>query len=274
MSELRSFPRQAPQNTGLNSGEQSVSWREVFKRALAQSTWARRHEKRVDAIEPKHMPSRFSSNQKFLIFIACTVVFGVIVAFGAIRYIDLPTPPKNTSTVAKGKSFLGITPSATIPKPAPGKPFVATPQPHPNVIWNPPPPPPSQQQQPTAAVAPQTPAATSAAPAATPRVAPAMPSQPAIAVGKPAITPLVYQARHDKHFGGSCSGQLTLSSAGLFFHCADDPGASVQVALNQIGAVDENGIETLSGKKFHFSIPGMSKNAEQTLFANWLHQVR
>jgi hypothetical protein len=271
MSDLSSFSHQARNSVSNTSGPAS-SWRQIFRRAVEQSTWTRRHEPQVDIIEANHMPSRFSSNQKFLIFIACLAVFGVIVAVGVIRYIDLPTPPKNASAVAKGKSFLGITPSAK-PKPAPGKPFAAVAQTHPNVIWNPPPPAPSQQQSSTALPL-QTPAATPAAPTVVaPQVSPALPPQP-VATGKPAITPLVYQARHDKHFGGSCSGQLTLSSAGLSFHCADDPGAGVQVALNQIGSVDENGIETLSGKKFHFSIPGMSKNAEQTLFSNWLHRVR
>jgi hypothetical protein len=272
MSDLSSFSHRAPQNTVANTTGQSTSWRQIFKRAMEQSRWNRNHESRVDTIESNHMLSRFSSNQKFLILIACIVVFGVIVAFGIIRYLDLPAPPKNASAVTKGKSFLGITPSTGKAKPAPGKPFVAAPQTHPNVIWNPPPPP-QGQQQPSIALAPQTPAATPMAPTASPQVAPALPAQP-VASGKPAITPLVYQARHDKHFGGSCAGQLTLSSAGIVFHCADDPEGSVQIALNQIGAIDENGVETLSGKKYHFSIPGMSRNAEQSLFANWLHQVR
>jgi hypothetical protein len=110
-----------------------------------------------------------------------------------------------------------------------------------------------------------------------PQVAgPAPPTQPAIpATGpRPPFSPLVYQARHDKHFGGGCAGQLTLSAAGLTFQCPDDPGANLQVALNEIGAVDENGVQLTSGKKYHFSISGMNKSAEQLLFTNWLHQVR
>lgn len=88
------------------------------------------------------------------------------------------------------------------------------------------------------------------------------------------MPPQVFRARHDKHFGGSCSGQLTLNTAGLVFDCPNDPGESFQVALNEIGAVDDNGIRLLSGKKYHFSISGMSKSAEQALFASWLRQVR
>ena len=273
MSDLSSFSHQAPQNSVASTSGQSTSWRQIFMRAVEQSRWNRNHDSRVGTIESNHMLSRFSSNQKFLILIACIVVLAVIGAFGIIRYLDLPTPPKNASAVTKGKSFLGITPSTSKPKPAAGKTFAAETQTHPNVIWNPPPPP-QGQQQPSAAIVPQAPGATPmAAPTVSPQVMPALPSQ-TVATGKPAITPLIYQARHDKHFGGSCSGQLTLSSAGLVFHCADDPEGSVQIALNQIGAIDENGVETLAGKKYHFSIPGMSKNAEQTLFSNWLHQVR
>jgi hypothetical protein len=85
---------------------------------------------------------------------------------------------------------------------------------------------------------------------------------------------MVYQARHDKVFGGGCSGQLTLSSTGLAFNCLDDPGGSVQIPVNQIGAADENGVRLLSGKKFHFSIRGMTRSGEEALFLNWLHQIR
>jgi hypothetical protein len=96
----------------------------------------------------------------------------------------------------------------------------------------------------------------------------------------PAVTPnapygpVSYPARHDKHFGESCSGQLTLNSSGLMFNCPENPEGSVQVAINQIGSVDENGIRLISGKKYHFSIPGMTKSGEQQLFANWFNRVR
>jgi hypothetical protein len=48
----------------------------------------------------------------------------------------------------------------------------------------------------------------------------------------------------------------------------------MQIALKEIGSVDENGVRLLSGKKYHFSIPGMSKSGEEAIFVNWLHQVR
>jgi hypothetical protein len=48
----------------------------------------------------------------------------------------------------------------------------------------------------------------------------------------------------------------------------------VEVAINEIGSVDENGIELMSGKKYHFSISGMTKGSEHKLFADWLRSVR
>ncbi len=85
---------------------------------------------------------------------------------------------------------------------------------------------------------------------------------------------MVYSARHEKHFGESCSGQLTLNGNGLVFRCPDDPGGSFQVALADIESVDSNGIRLSSGKKYHFAIAGMTKDSEQQLFANWLQQIR
>lgn len=157
------------------------------------------------------------------------------------------------------------------PKPSAGKPFQA-----------PPPPMQSTYPVPTPAVQPSQPANTAIplpgqnmAGAVKPApIAPNTPANSVVPAARPPFTPLVYQAKHDKVFGGSCSGQLTLNSGGLLFNCADDPHGSMQIALSEIGAVDENGVRLLSGKKYHFSIPGMTKGGEEALFANWLHQVR
>jgi len=85
---------------------------------------------------------------------------------------------------------------------------------------------------------------------------------------------VTYPARHDKHFGAGCSGQLTLNSTALVFNCPGDPGSGFQLPINQIDAVDDNGIRLLSGKKYHFTIPGMNKSAEKALFTDWLNRVR
>ena len=210
---------------------------------------------------------------KHLTIAVLFVVLGSLIAFGIIRLATRPAAVKHVrGTVASGKSLLGLAQS-TKPKPAPGKPFVPETETHLPIptVWTPSSP--SPQQAPFTAVAPQTPQHTPMTPQAPPQVATAPPPQPLIPT-RPSFAPLIYQARHEKHFGGSCSGELTLNAAGLTFHCPDDPGGSVRIALNEIGAVDENGVQLLSGKKYHFSIAGMTKSAEQALFSNWLHQVR
>jgi len=171
-------------------------------------------------------------------------------------------------------SALGSLTHGTTPKPAPGKPLVP--------VTEPPPPSPAPRVQaaappqhpPSAAPAPPNqPTASLGTPAPPPAFKNAPPPPPAVTTGTP-YAPVVYPARHDKHFGDSCSGRLTLNSNGLQFDCPDDPGGGVQVAINQIGSVDENGIRLTSGKKYHFSIPGMTKISEQELFADWFNRVR
>jgi len=91
---------------------------------------------------------------------------------------------------------------------------------------------------------------------------------------RPAYAPLSYNARHEKVFGGGCSGQLVLSSTGLQFNCLEDSHGSMQIALSEISAVDENGVRLTSGKKLHFTISGMNKPSEQALFTDWLKRLR
>lgn len=177
------------------------------------------------------------------------------------------------ATAGAGGSFIGPPTHATTAKPAPGKPLVPEPPP-----TSPHPPVPAQaapQRPPAPAPVPQSaaPAPLSAAPAPPPPFRSAPAPAPAVTTGT-SYPPVVYPARHDKHFGESCSGRLTLNSSGLQFDCPDDPSGGVQVAINQIGSVDENGIRLTSGKKYHFSIPGMSKISEQELFADWFNRVR
>jgi hypothetical protein len=157
------------------------------------------------------------------------------------------------------------------PKPSPAKPFQA-----------PPPPTRSTYPMPAPTVQPNQPSTTDipipgqTVASGTVRPTPIAPNTPVVPVtpARPPFSPLVYRAKHDKVFGGSCSGQLTLNSGGLVFTCPGDPSGSMQIALAEIGAVDDNGVRLLSGKKYHFSIAGMTKSGEEALFANWLHQVR
>ena len=158
-------------------------------------------------------------------------------------------------------------------KPAPGKPLLTKGEiPSPGMA-PPAPAPDLPLQSPTGMKElPQRPMTATAGVPAPPAKVPPPPTAPVVT--RPPYTPAVFTARHDKHFGEGCSGQLTLDSSGLVFKCFDDPHGSVQVALNDIESVDANGIRLISGKKYHFSISGMAKDGEQELFANWLHRVR
>jgi len=88
------------------------------------------------------------------------------------------------------------------------------------------------------------------------------------------VVPETFPARHDKRFGEECSGQLTLNATGLAFSCPDDSSETLRVTLNEIASADDNGIRLTSGKKYHFTIPGMSKDAAKALFRNWFNRLR
>lgn len=118
------------------------------------------------------------------------------------------------------------------------------------------------QGVPGPAIAPVAPVPIPGAPS--PTVAPAV---------RPAYAPLSYNARHEKAFGGGCSGQLVLSSTGLQFNCLSDTHASMQIAISEISGVDENGVRLTSGKKLHFTITGMNKPSEQALFTDWFSRL-
>jgi hypothetical protein len=158
-----------------------------------------------------------------------------------------------------------------IPKPPPGKPMLPASQAPPPTTTTPAPPPIAAENPPAVATMPQRPTAPMSVP--TPLApAPALPAVPGAATAP--FAAVTYPARHDKHFGDECSGQLTLNSSELAFSCPGNPGEGVQVAINQIDGVDDNGVRLISGKKYHFTIAGMSKNSERALFADWLSRVR
>lgn len=273
MSDFESVSNHPVQQSAIPAHSQNSStWREVLKRGLQQSSWSRKraNHSRTPASETPRTSSRTPVSARQLT-IYLLVALGVVIAFAIIWYASQPSVVKHARRGGSSASPLPDFAPTAKPKPAPGKPFVPQSQSHlPPTVWTAAP---QVQQVPSTAVVPQTPLQTPINAQAPPAVASASPAQPLIS-GTSTFTPLVYQARHDKHFGGSCSGQLTLNATGFAFHCADDPSGSVQVALNEIAAVDENGVQLLSGKKYHFSIAGMSKGAEQQVFANWLHRVR
>jgi hypothetical protein len=250
---------------------------ETSLRRKALSLWhtLRTPKKRADVsagLNPGFFSALFRGKNwtlKVLVLLLLLPIAGVII--GYVTRLKSGTGATVGSVVG---SSIGTLTHGTTAKPAPGKPLVPVTEP----------PPPSPAPQIPAAAAPQHPPAPAAAPqnpvtASSGAPAPpvpfknSLPPAPTVTTGNP-YPPVVYPARHDKHFGESCSGRLTLNSSGLQFDCPDDPGGGVQVAINQIGSVDENGIRLTSGKKYHFSIPGMSKISEQELFADWFNRVR
>jgi hypothetical protein len=262
---------QAPQST-IPADNVKAAWSKAFKRFIRQFTRRRATHIRMESSKSVTARSPSPRSRKGLIVFAVVILLFLAVPIAIVARIASHRThyyKQGRSVVARGESLLGMDHSTSKPKPSPYKYTLDTPITRPSnpIVFKPPP-----QQTPAPAIATQT-------PTQAPPVAPALPQiantpPPASATtAKAPFAPLIYPARHEKHFGG-CSGQLTLYSTGLNFHCADDPGSSVQIALAEIGSVDENGVQTLSGKKYHFSIAGMSKSAAQQLFRNWLHQVR
>ena len=209
------------------------------------------------------------------IILGLSVAVLLLIAIPIVLIIRAESRPSHVyrqgkSVVARGESLLGMNQQVSNkPKPSPYKYTLATPitKPSTPIIVTPP-----RLPNSAASVPQQSPTQPQYVTPALPQTA-TNPPPPLANTTRVPFNPIVYSARHDKHFGG-CSGQLTLNSGGLNFRCAENPGDSVQVGLNEIGAIDENGIQTLSGKKYHFTINGMSKPAAQQLFSNWLHQVR
>jgi hypothetical protein len=257
----------------LSADNVNSAWRRIIKRTLKQSTWKRSTNTQQESRAAVKTPSSIPRTHKILIGLAVAVVLLIAIPIALIIRAESHRPHyyrQGKSVVSRGESLLGMAQGPAKPKPSPYKYTLATPVTRPStpIVFTPRP-----QQNPAPAVTPQIPAQAAPVAPALPQTANATPPPPPATSARVAFAPVVYSARHDKHFGG-CSGQLTLNTGGLNFRCAEDPGDSIQVALNEIGAVDENGIQTLSGKKYHFTISGMSKPAAQQLFANWLHQVR
>jgi hypothetical protein len=196
--------------------------------------------------------------------LVCMPIAAVILAY-------LRRPSGGSEPTSSGSLFgNSLSISGSKPKPAAGKPFPPPSEAPPAVPIQPVQPRPAPVNPPAAV--PQNP---STPPITVPAPAPAVPAQPLTPLSSgSAFTPQTFPARHDRHFGEVCSGQLTLNGAGLVFTCPDDPGESVQAPIQQIASVDDNGIRLTSGKKYHFTIPGMSKDAERSLFTNWLTRVR
>ena len=271
---MSSFPdHQLPHRSVAANNPGSASWRQILKRALEQSTW-----KRTNDTQPKSSDAvkNLSFSRTHIILFSLAIVVLLAIAIPIILVIRAESRPTHVyrqgkSVVARGESLLGMSQQGTAkPKPSPYKYTLATPITRPStpIVFTPRP----DQQVAAPGAAPQIPSQATPVAPALPQAANTLPA-PAAPSARVPFNPVVYTARHEKRFGG-CSGQLTLNAGGLNFNCPENSSDSLQVGLNEIGAIDENGVQTTSGKKYHFAITGMSKPAAQQLFSNWLHQVR
>lgn len=274
---MSSFPdHQLPHEPVATRNSTPPSWRQIFKQALEQSTWKRTTHTQPELSDAVKKSSSSSRNPKILLALIAAVLLIIAIPIVLIIRAESGRPHyynKGKSVVARGESMLGMNQRVSAkPKPSPYKYTLDTPITRPSnpVVITPP-----RLPNSAASVPQQTPTQQQYVNPALPQTATNTPPPPPSAAtgARVPFTPVVYPAHHDKHFGG-CSGQLSLNSGGLNFNCAENPGDSIQIGLNEIGAVDENGIQTLSGKKYHFTITGMSKPGVQQLFSNWLHQVR
>lgn len=199
------------------------------------------------------------------ILLICLPIGGVI-----LGYIRRPAP--GTASINAGTSPLETSSGEKIPKPPAGRPKLPESQAPPPTISSPTPAPISPEAPPPI-TPPASPLSPKSATTAPPPPA-SIPATPAAPGSKPVFAAVTYPARHDRHFGEQCSGQLTLNSSGLFFTCPGNSGDGIDVAVNQIDGADDNGIRLFSGKKYHFTIQGMSKSGERQLFSDWLNRVR
>ena len=197
----------------------------------------------------------------------------ICLPIGSIILGYIRRPAAGTTGITSGTTTPGGAADSgdKIPKPSPSRPMLPVSQAPPPTITSPAPAPtPIAPVPPPQIATPQRPLP----PMATPAPPPAIPAPPSSATPKLPFNAVTYPARHDKRFGDECAGQLTLNASGLYFSCPGNGGEGVQAPVNQIDAVDENGIRLYSGKKYHFTIPGMSKSGEKALFADWLNHVR
>lgn len=78
-----------------------------------------------------------------------------------------------------------------------------------------------------------------------------------------------FSASHKK-FGGDRRGELVLSDAELRFVCFEDPAWSFSIDRRDIAKVHKDGVQILTGKKYHFTVDGKNKSAVHELIAQWM----
>jgi hypothetical protein len=254
-----------------DTAAQRHSWRTGWNAGLLRAFWAHR---------PGSHPGRAGSSVRVSPrpaggWVWILIMSGILVCLPVVGMVlgYLTRPPAGTASITPGGAYSEASQAsaANIPKPAPGKPWLSASQAPPPTITSPTPAPIAPVTPPEIA-APAKPLAPMTTPA--PQPPPVVPPLSVPAAAKAPFQAVTYPARHDKHFGGECEGQLTLNSTGLAFTCPGRPDSGLQVAINQIASADDNGVRLTSGKKYHFTIVGMNKGAERALFADWLSRLR
>ena len=80
-----------------------------------------------------------------------------------------------------------------------------------------------------------------------------------------------FAATHKQAFGG-CTGELTLTSAGLHFSCSRHPDLDIPVSF--IAAAHKDGVIVASGERYHFIIANHTKGQVEMIFSLWLNRAR
>ena len=92
-------------------------------------------------------------------------------------------------------------------------------------------------------------------------VAPATPPLPIAGVSFPADR---------KGFANGCKGgTLTLAPTMVSFICPSDPRKAFSAPLSDVRGPEDDGIQLVSGEKYHFKIEGHDKDTMRTLFQTW-----
>jgi type IV secretory pathway VirB10-like protein len=154
----------------------------------------------------------------------------------------------------------------------------STPKPSPIGRYQPAPPPPPPVQTVQAAPVlppPQSPLNTDSAvvpPPLTPTPAPAPPP----AQNPTASLPFGVKmpAKRDGFNNGCKDGELVLQVSAVIFTCRSDAGKSITLRVEQIRALDNNGVVINAGQKYHFDIDGKQRQDVHQLFAQWLDNAR
>jgi hypothetical protein len=82
------------------------------------------------------------------------------------------------------------------------------------------------------------------------------------------------KANREGSFNGCQGGELVLNASSFSFTCPSDTHKSVQVQGGEVKGLHKNGVELISGPKYHFDVLNLDTTQTEILFCNWLSQQR